>query len=77
MKAKKQGRCFNRMAKGSNINSMFTWNTIKKKLLKKSKTSAKKYLKVRGRLIMVSEKQMFPFLTSDMTLYLPKDSDVR
>ena len=78
MKARKQGRCFNRMAKGSNINSMFTWNTIKKKFLKKSKTSAKKYLKMRRRSTVVSEKQMFLIRHWWYDLiYLPKDSDVR
>lgn len=32
------------MAKGSIINKTFIWKTIRKKFLKKSKTSAKKYL---------------------------------
>jgi len=47
MKARKHGRCFNLMAKGSNMNRIFTCKTIRKKFLKKSNTSAKKYLKTR------------------------------
>jgi hypothetical protein len=47
MKAKKQGRCFSRMANGNIINKIFRWKTIIKKLLKKSNTSAKKYLQLK------------------------------
>ena len=43
-KARKQGRWFSLMANGSNMKRILTWKTIKKKSLKKSKTSAKKYL---------------------------------
>lgn len=43
-KARKQGRWFSRMANGNSMNRIFTWKTIRKKFLKKSKTSAKKYL---------------------------------
>lgn len=43
-KARKHGRCLRRMTSGTSINRMFMWNTIRKKDLKNSKTSAKKYL---------------------------------
>lgn len=44
MKAKKQGRWFSLMANGNIINKILIWKMIKKKFLKKLKTSAKKYL---------------------------------
>lgn len=44
-KARKQGRWFSLMAKGKIMTRIFIWKTIRKKFLKNSKTSAKKYHK--------------------------------